>query len=82
MTKQEFWAKWQKLDAATKKELLQVMEQMLRAASLGLKVGLDRGTGLFFIANAETNTVVAPPPMNLETVRAWLDDYEKEAVKA
>ena len=42
MTDKEFLKKWQKLDADTKKELLQVMEQMLRAASLGLKVSRDR----------------------------------------
>ena len=71
MTDKEFLKKWQKLDADTKKELLQVMEQMLRAASLGLKVSLD----------AATNTVIAPPPMNIETVTAWLDDYEKEAAE-
>ena len=81
MTDKEILKKWQKLDADTKKELLQVMEQMLRAASLGLKVSLDRSTYLFFIADAATNTVIAPPPMNIETVTAWLDDYEKEAAK-
>ncbi len=54
---------------------------MLRAASLGLKVSLDRSTYLFFIADAATNTVIAPPPMNIETVTAWLDDYEEEAAE-
>ena len=81
MTKQEFWAKWQKLDTDTKKELLQVMEQMLRASSLGLNVRFDRHTGFLFIADAETNTVIAPPPMNIETVAAWLDDCEKGAAE-
>ena len=81
MTDKEFLKKWKKLDTDTKKELLQVMEQMLRAASLGLKVSLDRSTYLFFIEDAATNTVVAPPPMNIETETAWLDDHEKEAVK-
>lgn len=78
MTEHEFWAKWQKLDVDTKKELLQVMEQMLRASSLGLTVHYDRCSGFFFIADPVTNTVIAPPPMNIETVAAWLDDYEKE----
>ena len=63
MTDKEFLKKWKKLDTDTKKELLQVMEQMLRAASLGLKVSLDRSTYLFFIEDAATNTVVAPPRM-------------------
>ena len=81
MTKQEFLAKWKKLDIDTKKELVQVMEQMLRASSLGLTMHYDRSSGFFFIADPATNTVVAPPPMNLETVTAWLDDYEKEAAE-
>lgn len=81
MTNKEFVSKWQKLDVDTKKELLQVMEQILRASSLGLNVRFDRHTGFFFIADAETNTVIAPPPMNIETVAAWLDDYEKEAAE-
>lgn len=81
MTTQEFWTKWKKLDADTKKELVQVMEQMLRASSLGLTVHYDRSSGFFFIADRATNTVIAPPPMNIETVTAWLDDYEKEAGK-
>lgn len=81
MTKQEFWTKWKKLDTDTKKELLQVMEQMLRASSLGLTMHCDRSSGFFFIADPETNTVIAPPPMNIETVTAWLDDFEKEASK-
>ena len=81
MTDKEFLKKWQKLDVDTKKELLQVAEQMLRADSLGLTVHYDRSTGFFFIADTATNTVIAPPPMNIETVTAWLDDYEQEAAK-
>lgn len=40
---------------------------------------VDKSTKLYFIKDVATNTVIAPPPMNLETVAAWLDDYEKEA---
>ena len=46
--------------------------------TFGLDVRFDEHTFTFFIADAATNTVVAPPPMNIPTVEAWLDDYEKE----
>ena len=49
-----------------------------RAHTFGLDVRFDEHTFTFFIADAATNTVVAPPPMNIPTVEAWLDDYQKE----
>ena len=52
-----------------------------RANPHNLAVYVDKHTDSFYIADRATNTVIAPPPMNLETVAAWLDDYEKEAVK-
>ena len=55
-----------------------LIEQMKRAHTFGLDVRFDEHTFTFFIADAATNTVVAPPPMNIPTVEAWLDDYEKE----
>lgn len=61
--------------------LREIIRQDKRAHTLGLTVDCDQSTGFFFIADAATNTVIAPPPMNLETVAAWLDDYEKEAAK-
>lgn len=54
---------------------------MKRAHTFGLDVRFDEHTFTFFIADAATNTVVAPPPMNIPTVEAWLDDYEKEAAE-
>lgn len=66
----------------TDEECLRLAEhirQFNRAAALGLKVDFDDSTGFYFIADAATNCVIAPPPMNLETVTAWLDDYEQEA---
>ena len=49
-----------------------------RANAHNLAVYVDKHTDSFYIADAATNTVVAPPPMNIPTVEAWLDDYEKE----
>lgn len=49
-----------------------------RANAHNLAVYVDKHTDSFYIADCATNTVIAPPPMNLETVAAWLDDYEKE----
>ena len=58
--------------------LSKVLHQDKRATAIGLKLDVDTSTGSFFIADRATNCVIAPPPMNLETVTAWLDDYEKE----
>lgn len=52
-----------------------------RANAHNLAVYVDKHTDSFYIADLATNTVIAPPPMNFETVAAWLDDYEKEAAK-
>ena len=54
---------------------------MKRAHTFGLDVRFDEHAFTFFIADAATNTVIAPPPMNIPTVAAWLDDYEKETVE-
>ena len=61
--------------------MIRLIEQMKRAHTFGLDVRFDEHTFTFFIADATTNTVVAPPPMNIPTVEAWLDDYEKEAAE-
>lgn len=57
----------------TREESLEVL-----CVAFGLDVRFDEHTFTFFIADAATNTVVAPPPMNIPTVEAWLDNYEKE----
>ena len=49
-----------------------------RANAHNLAVYVDKNTDSFYIADRATNTVIAPPPMNIPTVEAWLDDYEKE----
>ena len=49
-----------------------------RANAHNLAVHVDKNTDSFYIADRATNTVIAPPPMNIPTVEAWLDDYEKE----
>ena len=54
---------------------------MKRAYTFGVEVRFDEHTVTFFIGEAASNTVVAPPPMNIPTVEAWLDDYEKEAAE-
>ena len=48
-----------------------------RAHALGLKLGIDTATNMFFLADAATNTVVATLPVNLKTVEEWLDAYEQ-----
>lgn len=52
-----------------------------RAKTLGLDVDVDSASKLYFVKNIATNTVVAPPTMNLETVAAWLDDYEQQTAE-
>ena len=61
--------------------LREIIRQDKRASALGLTVDCDQSTGFLFIADAATNTVVAPPPMNRASIAAWLDDYEKEAAE-
>ena len=52
-----------------------------KAEAYGLDVDVDKNTKLYFIKDVATNTVIAPPPMNMETVAKWLDDYEKNHSK-
>lgn len=52
-----------------------------RANAHNLAVYVDKNTDSFYIADRATNSVIAPPPMNIPTVAAWLDDYEKETVE-
>lgn len=73
--------KWMEMNEEEREAMSRLVDQMLRAQNLGLSVRFDKHTFGFFLANPSTNTVVAPPPMNLPTVTAWLDDYEKEAAK-
>lgn len=49
-----------------------------RANAHNLAVYVDKNTDSFYIADRATNSVIAPPPMNIPTVEAWLVDYEKE----
>lgn len=52
-----------------------------RANAHNLAVYVDKNTDSFYIADRATNSVIAPPPMNIPTVEAWLDDYEKKAAE-
>ena len=61
--------------------LAKILKQDKRAHALGLKLDIDTGTNTFFLADAATNTVVAPPPMNLKAVEAWLNDNEQPAAE-
>lgn len=72
---------FEKLDEDEQRGMIRLIEQMKRAHTFGLDVRFDEHAFTFFIADAATNTVVAPPPMNIPTVEAWLDDYEKEEAK-
>ena len=74
---EELFAEWEQLDETGKMQVLQYVKQNRRATAFGLSVELDESSGFFFISDTATNTVVAPPPMNLSSVTAWLDDYEK-----
>ena len=47
-----------------------VKDLKARANAHGLAVYVDKSTDSFFIADRETNAVVAPPPMNLESITA------------
>lgn len=69
------------LSEAQRNRFLDFLCLSKRANALGLDVDVDKSTKFYFIKDVATNTVIAPPPMNLETVAAWLDDYEKEEVK-
>ena len=69
------------LSEAQRNRFLDFLRLSKRANALGLDVDVDKSTKFYFIKDVATNTVIVPPPMNLETVAAWLDDYEKEATK-
>jgi len=71
---------FEKLDEDEQRGMIRLIEQMKRAHTFGLDVRFDEHAFTFFIADAATNTVIAPP-MNIPTVAAWLDDYEKEVAK-
>lgn len=77
----ELEAQFKKLDKEDQERLLRLLDQMVRVRPLGLAIRFDQHTEAFFIADVATNCVIAPPPMNLATVTAWLDDYEKEAAE-
>ena len=72
---------FEKLDEDEQRGMIRLIEQMKRAHTYGLDDRFDEHAFTFFIADAATNTVIAPPPMNIPTVAAWLDDYEKEVAK-
>ena len=69
------------LSEEQRKRFLKFLRLSERAKALGLDVDVDKATNLYFIKDVATNTVIVPPPMNLETVRAWLDDYEQQAAE-
>ena len=69
------------LSEEQRKRFLKFLRLNERAKALGLDVDVDKATKLYFIKDVATNTVIVPPPMNLETVRAWLDDYEQQAAE-
>ena len=64
---------FEKLDEDEQREMIRLIEQMKRAHTFGLDVRFDEHTFTFFIADAA--------PMNIPTVEAWLNDYEKEAAE-
>ena len=78
MTDKEFYEKWALLDEETREGLTRLIDQMKRANALGLIISMDEGSYAFFVADRASNAVVAPPPMNLPAVTAWLDTYEKK----
>ena len=75
----EFHEKWALLDEDTREGLTRLIDQMRRANALGLIISMDEGSCAFFVADRASNAVVAPPPMNLPAVTAWLDTYERKS---
>lgn len=51
---------FEKLDEDEQRGMIRLIEQMKRAHTFGLDVRFDEHTFTFFIADAATNTVVAP----------------------
>ena len=78
MTDKEFHEKWTLLDEEEREGLTRLIDQMRRANDLGLIISMDEDSYAFFVADRASNAVVAPPPMNLPAVTAWLDTYEKK----
>ena len=48
-----------------------------RARRHNLRIITDRSTGLYCLADIDTDCVAAPGPMNLGSVEAWLDDLDR-----
>ena len=69
------------LSEEQRKRFLKFLRLRKRANAFGLDVDVDKATKLYFIKDVATNTVIVPPPMNLETVEAGLDDYEQQAAE-
>ena len=78
---EELFSEWEQLDETGKMQVFQYIKQNRRATAFGLSVELDESSGFFFISDTATTVLVALPPMNLSSVTAWLDDYEKSHQK-
>ena len=65
---------FEKLDEDEQREMIRLIEQMKRAHTFGLDVRFDEHTFTFFIADATTNTVVAPPRMLIAFLENNLSD--------
>ena len=79
MTDGEFCKKWAQLDNDDRQRFTRLIDQMCRANALGIGIRLDDSIPSFFLVNEKTGNTVAPPPMNLPAVTAWLDTYEKKS---
>lgn len=70
---------FEKLDEDEQREMIRLIEQMKRAHTFGLDVRFDERTFTFFIADPATNTVIAPPPMNIPTGKhGWTTTRKKK----
>ena len=49
-----------------------------RARRHNLRIITDRSTGLYYLADIDTNCVSAPGPMNLGSLEAWPDALASE----
>lgn len=74
-------AEFMNLDEDDQQAMLRLVAQTKRARAFGLCVRFDEHTCSFYLADATTSTVVAPPPLNLPTITALLDDYEQQAAE-
>lgn len=62
-----------KADDQTKQIIARLVELAPRAHAHGLNIGFDGCTTAFYLYEATTQRITAPPPMTLSAVESWLN---------